>query len=279
MRWTTLFSLSIVLILLAGCFNAGYGTKEKAEQPEKEDANAGDIGEQGLLDILDEAEKSDKAEEQAEQPAEKEDAEDDDKESAEDSADESSEEDSEESIAAERPAEKGLIRKEITSDITVTEGQVVEIKLKAYDPDGDKLVYTYGKPLDQNGRWQTKVGDEGVHSIDVVASDGKSRTVKTITVRVTHKNRSPIIEPLQKIVVNEGDTISLAPRVKDPEGTNIKVAFSGWMTEARKKTGYDDAGTYRVTITVSDGEFDATSYVDIEVRDVNRAPVFEAIVG
>ncbi len=50
------------------------------------------------------------------------------------------------------------------------------------------------------------------------------------------------------------------------------------MTEPRKKTGYDDAGTYRVTITASDGELQSTSYVDIEVRDVNRAPVFEAVV-
>jgi hypothetical protein len=51
------------------------------------------------------------------------------------------------------------------------------------------------------------------------------------------------------------------------------------MTEAKKKTAFDDAGSYRVTITATDGEFEANSYVDIEVRDVNRAPVFEAVVG
>lgn len=266
MRWTTLFSLCVVLTLLAGCFNAGYGAQEKGEQPEKEQQeskDAGAIGEQGLLDILDEAEDEKKAasEKPEAKSAEKEDAE---RPAAEE---------------AEDADEKVLIRKDVTSDITVMEGQLVEIKLKAYDPDGDKLTYTYGKPFDQTGRWQTKVGDEGVHSVDVIASDSKTRTVKTITVRVTHKNRPPVIEPLQKIVVNEGDTISLAPRIRDPEGTNVKVSFGGWMTESKKKTGYEDAGSYRVTITASDGEFEANSYVDIEVRDVNRAPVFEAVVG
>lgn len=265
MRWTTFLGSILIMAMLAGCYNSSYGSEEKAEQkgdalqPE-EQKDAGAIGEEGLLDILEEAEKADDTDDKADERAK-------------------------ETEAGEAPAEvaaarKPLIRQEsdVTSDLTVMEGGVVELKLKAYDPDGDKIVYTFGKPLDQNGRWQTKVGDEGAYKVDVTASDGKSKTVKTITIRVSHKNRPPVIEPLQKIIVNEGDTINLAPRIKDAEGGNYKTAYSGWMTEPRKKTGYDDAGTYRVTITASDGELQSTSYVDIEVRDVNRAPVFEAVV-
>lgn len=266
MRWTTFLGSILIMAMLAGCYNSSYGSEEKAEQKgeagealqQEEQKDAGAIGEEGLLDILEEAEKADDTTDKK--------------------ADEGAQE-TEEAPAEAAAAPKPLIRQEeVTSDLTVMEGGVVELKLKAYDPDGDKIAYTFGKPLDQNGRWQTKVGDEGTYKVDVTASDGKSKTVKTITIRVSHKNRPPVIEPLQKIIVNEGDTINLAPRIKDAEGGNYKTAYSGWMTEPRKKTGYDDAGTYRVTITASDGELQSTSYVDIEVRDVNRAPVFEAVV-
>lgn len=261
MRWTTFLGSILIMAMLVGCYNSSYGSEEKAEQPgdalqPEEQKDAGAIGEEGLLDILEEAEKADDKDDKADEVADK------------------------KIESREAAAPKPLIRQEeVTSDLTVMEGGVVELKLKAYDPDGDKIAYTFGKPLDQNGRWQTKVGDEGTYKVDVTASDGKSKTVKTITIRVSHKNRPPVIEPLQKIIVNEGDTINLAPRIKDAEGGNYKTAYSGWMTEPRKKTGYDDAGTYRVTITASDGELQSTSYVDIEVRDVNRAPVFEAVVG
>lgn len=265
MRWTTFLGSILIMAMLAGCYNASYGSEEKAEQKgdalqpeEKKDAGA--IGEEGLLEILEEAEKTDdKKDDKADETADK-------------------EIEPREAAAAPKPLIRQDRESDVTSDITVMEGGVVELKLKAVDPDGDKIVYTFGKPLDQNGRWQTKVGDEGVYKVDVTASDGKSKTVKTITIRVSHKNRPPVIEPLQKIIVNEGDTINLAPRIKDAEGGNYKTTYSGWMTEPRKKTGYDDAGTYRVTITASDGELQSTSYVDIEVRDVNRAPVFEAVV-
>ena len=263
MRRTTFLGSILLIALIAGCYNAGYGSEQKEAQkngeelqPEQKDAGA--IGEQGLLEILEEAE------------AEKGDTK---------TADAKAPEKIPAPEAAKAAAPKPLIQKgDVTSDITVMEGGVVELKLKAYDPDGDKITYTFGRPLDQTGRWQTKVSDEGVYKVDVTASDGKSKTVKTITIRVTHKNRPPVIEPLQKIIVNEGDTINLAPRIKDAEGNNIQVAYSGWMTESRKKTGYDDAGTYRVTIIATDGELQSTSYVDVEVLDVNRAPVFEAVV-
>ncbi len=265
MRLTTLFSFCLVLILLAGCYNAGYEETEKKEAgPEEQQNDDRDLGEQGLLDILEEAEKG------GEEAVVKEPL------TPEPSAE--TKEEAEEAVE-EEPESKGLMQKgDVTSDITVTEGELVEIKLKAYDPDGDKLTFTYGPPLDQNGRWQTRIGDEGTHKIDVTVSDGRSKTVKTITVRVLHKNRAPVIEPLPKIVVNEGDTINLAPRVRDSEGQPVKVTYSGWMSEARRTTGFDDAGNYRVTITASDGELEATSYVDIEVKDINRAPVFEAVI-
>ncbi|MDO8643318.1 MAG: hypothetical protein Q7R76_07150 [Candidatus Woesearchaeota archaeon] len=266
MRWTPFFSCVLIMVLLAGCYNTGSSDEKttQGEELQKEDQkDAGAIGEQGLSDILDEAESD--AEPGEARPEE--------------SAKSPEGQPTGEAKAELAETQKQRIQKEVTSDLTVLEGGVVELKLKAYDPDGDKLTYTYGKPLDQNGRWQTKVGDEGVYKIDVTVSDGKTKTVKTITVRVTHKNRSPTIEPLQKIVVNEGDTVNLAPRVKDSEGANVQLTFSGWMTEPRKTTGFDDAGNYRVTITASDGELQATTAVDIEVKDVNRAPVFEAVIG
>ncbi len=217
MRWTTFLGSILIMAMLAGCYNSSYGSEEKAEQKgeagealqQEEQKDAGAIGEEGLLEILEEAEKADDTDDKTDEKAD----------DTADEADEDADNQAEPREAAAAPkSPKPLIRQDrqesdVTSDLTVMEGGVVELKLKAYDPDGDKIVYTFGKPLDQNGRWQTKVGDEGTYKVDVTASDGKSKTVKTITIRVSHKNRPPVIEPLQKIIVNEGDTINLAPRI------------------------------------------------------------------
>lgn len=161
---------------------------------------------------------------------------------------------------------------------TVTEGGLISFpKLKAVDPDGDKIAYTFSQPLDANGKWQTKVGDAGEYFATITASDGKTKATQKVKLVVIAKNRPPVIEDIAAVVVNEGDTVKLAPVVTDPEGDDVAVAFSGWMDTDTKSTKFGDAGKYVVTVTANDGTSTATKKVTVIVKKVNRAPVLESI--
>ncbi len=59
-----------------------------------------------------------------------------------------------------------------------------------------------------------------------------------------------MLDPISDIAVNEGDTVTLNPTATDPDGDALTYTYSGWMTSASYTTGYNDAGTYTVTVTV-----------------------------
>ena len=46
--------------------------------------------------------------------------------------------------------------------LTVNENEVVRLKLKANDPDNDKVTYSFSQPLNDLGVWRTKYGDAGL---------------------------------------------------------------------------------------------------------------------
>src|SRR3989344_5666861 len=49
--------------------------------------------------------------------------------------------------------------------IKVTEGQLISFpNLKAVDPDGDTILYTFSAPLNTSGQWLTKEGDAGEYN-------------------------------------------------------------------------------------------------------------------
>ncbi|MFH1439102.1 MAG: hypothetical protein ABIG89_00930 [Candidatus Woesearchaeota archaeon] len=155
---------------------------------------------------------------------------------------------------------------------TYTEGELVRIIAKATDKDKDDVTFTFSEPLDNNGEWQTNVGDAGTYFASVTASDGKSKVSKKVKIVITPKNKAPVLEVASKMVVKEGDTIILNPKATDPDGDKVTFSYTGWMTSNTKKTGYNDAGSYGVIITASDGKLTATKSVGIEVEDVNRKP-------
>jgi nitrogen fixation protein FixH len=156
----------------------------------------------------------------------------------------------------------------------VMEGDMVNFpNLKATDPDGDPIKYTFTTPLNAQGEWQTKKGDAGEYKVTITASDGQNTVSQDILIVVKSANKAPIIQIAPEIKVKEGDTVTLNPSVTDAEGDKVDVKISGWMTTRTYATNYDDAGNYIVTITASDGQNTVSKDVKILVENVNRAPV------
>ena len=163
------------------------------------------------------------------------------------------------------------------ASVGVEEEKIVSIKAKVSDSDGDNVTITYGKPFDSQGEWKTRFGDKGVHDVEVTASDGKTKTVKTIKVTVTRINKAPVVKPISDVIVKEGETVTVVPDASDPNGDEVSIKWSGWMSSNTKKTDYDDAGTYTVTVTVSDGKLEAKETFKVTVLNYNRPPVITKI--
>lgn len=165
--------------------------------------------------------------------------------------------------------------KEITPNTLVkrvTEGDLVVFTLKATDPDGDTLSYAFTSPLNENGRWQTKIGEAGDYDVNETASDGKINTTRTVRIIVEKYNHAPSISIKDTVFVKEGETVSLDPVITDADNDAINVYYSGWFKSSSYTTNYLDAGTYIETITASDGKLTTRKNVTIIVTNVNRPP-------
>ncbi len=160
--------------------------------------------------------------------------------------------------------------------ITKTEGDLVILAPEAVDPDGDTVSYSFTKPFDSQGRWQTNYGDAGNYTVIVTATDSKGASTSTpVLVVVQRANRPPSVRCPERIVVKETDTVSIDCAVSDPDNDTVTLTYTGWMTGQNYTTTYDDAGTHLVTVTASDGHgHTVVSNVNVTVQDVNRPPVF-----
>ena len=161
-----------------------------------------------------------------------------------------------------------------TFDIVAIEGELIELDLNIYDPDGDDVTVTYSEPFDNEGKWQTERGDAGTYDVVVRATDGEETTTVTIPVVVEVDNQPPVLEVPEVIEVDEGETVFIEVEAYDPDGDEVTITFSGWMDSDTYTTNFDDAGTYIVTVTASDGIDQVSKDVTIIVNDVNRPPVF-----
>ena len=156
--------------------------------------------------------------------------------------------------------------------LEVLETEWVNLQAKVSDQDKDKVEYSFSPPVDKTGKWKTNYGDAGDYIITITASDGKSTTKKNVLLAVKKKNVAPIIEPIPSLTVKEGETISLTPKVSDPNKDQVKVTISKPLESGTWKTDATSAGVYNVEIKATDGEFETKALTQLTVTDVNQAP-------
>ncbi len=102
-------------------------------------------------------------------------------------------------------------------DVLATEGDLIEIPISAFDPDGDRLFYFAdnlppGAVFDSFGqtlRWRPGGNDAGVYeNVKLIASDGFVETSVTFEIVIANNNVAPILAPVADRTLNEGDAIS-----------------------------------------------------------------------
>ncbi|MBI2661627.1 hypothetical protein HYX09_05185, partial [Candidatus Woesearchaeota archaeon] len=168
------------------------------------------------------------------------------------------------------------------NDVTVKEGETVEIKPEYSDPDGQKVKISYSGWLD-TGTYKTSFDDQGAYYVKVTASDGILETYRHVKVTVVDTNREPVFAPMQSQSVFENSTLQIRLLASDPD--NDKMEFSVKNPPQNSKMdgnvftwtpSYDFASngsrSMDLQFEVSDGKSGAKSTAQIEVKDANRKP-------
>ena len=172
---------------------------------------------------------------------------------------------------------------------TDAEGATVNVTLAASDPDGDALTFdATGLPSSLTIDATTGLISgplpytaAGTYPVTVTVTDGLASDTRTVTWTVTDTNRAPTLTDPGAQTDAEGATVNVTLAASDPDGDALTFDATGLPSSLTidATTGlisgplpYTAAGTYPVTVTVTDGLASDTRTVTWTVTDTNRAP-------
>ena len=120
----------------------------------------------------------------------------------------------------------------------IDETQKISLGLKTEDPDSDNLVYTFSKPLDKNGEWQTSYGDAGEYAATITVSDGTESTSENITIIVHRKEEKPSINLVspqdESVSIDAGKEIKFEAKASDLNNDNLSYK---WAVDGQEVSG------------------------------------------
>ena len=165
----------------------------------------------------------------------------------------------------------------------VNEIDELDFRVTASDLNEPKLAYSWtldGNKVSNDSvyKFKTSYFDAGLHAVKVEVTDGISKAIRAWSVKVNNVNRPPILKPLQDIVVNENELVTISPEATDPDGDKLTFYTSKPVGDDCKwLPSYADSGDYIITVIATDGTDRVKQNMKITVKDVNRKPVINSI--
>ena len=177
-----------------------------------------------------------------------------------------------------------------TSKSSILEEKLYTYKIKANDPDGDKLEYSLsntpeGLSLFRNKiSWKPSYKQAGQYTFTIIVSDGKSEAEELVVLDVINANRTPQWGSNKLSDMNEGEILSRQIQASDDDEEKLKffltagpkgmkLSESGLLTW---KLGYESAGEQVLDIVATDDIDQIKLRLKFNVSNVNRAPLFNA---
>ena len=187
-------------------------------------------------------------------------------------------------------------------DQATPEGTPITLNLAGYfsDPEpADTLAYQVTTDYTQNDIQVAISGSQvtftptdqewaGQHTFTAVASDGTfSVPSNPFTVTVTPVNDAPqitgFIPANLNPAISEGDSLAFSVTATDPDNAVLGYVWTldsqpvSSATAYNYITGFTDAGAHTIKVTVSDGQLTASNTWNVQVNNLNRAPVLASI--
>ncbi|WP_318476210.1 M66 family metalloprotease [Photobacterium leiognathi] len=171
---------------------------------------------------------------------------------------------------------------------TVIINTAFSVSVSAQDKDNDVLIYRIVNPVSwakidaQTGVITGKPTAIGKHRLNIEVSDKKAKTFVSVVIN-TVVEPTPVLTVTGKMTAKTRQPFTGQIAAKDPNAKPLHYALSGqpsWMqinptTGVLSGTpGRDDDGEFTFSVTVSNGEQQVTSSVQIVVEDVNKAPTW-----
>jgi hypothetical protein len=166
------------------------------------------------------------------------------------------------------------------SDKSVNEGSSLSFQASATDPDGDAIIYSAeGLPsgatfANQTFNWTPGYDQAGTCQVTFTATDGQAQNSQTVNITV-NVNRAPVLTAISDKSVNEGSLLSFQISATDPDGDAITYSAEGLPNGAtfagqtfNWTPGYDQAGTYQIIFTATDGQAQDSQTVNLTVNNV-----------
>ena len=158
------------------------------------------------------------------------------------------------------------------TSIETTPGQKVEFEVKASDKDGDTVTLTAsGLPEGatfENGTFTWESAKKGEYTVTFTASDGKDKTTKTVTIKVTSAS-----EALDRLIAE----VEVAGFTKDTLTETVWNTLQDALKQAKEVAGKDEASADEITkaVTGLQSAYDAAKG-EKEAREALESYVKEA---
>jgi outer membrane protein OmpA-like peptidoglycan-associated protein len=178
------------------------------------------------------------------------------------------------------------------TNATIKQDETTTVRAGAVDPDGDTLTYTWTT----TGGKVTGTGDTvtfdatgvapGKYTVTATVSDGKHQVTCSSEITVVKKNLPPTVECLPaNTTITLGESATITAKATDPNNDTLTYRWTvnGQPLAADTPTvtfGSEgrQPGTYKVDLTLSDGELTANCSVTVTVRErPNRPPTIECL--
>ncbi len=177
---------------------------------------------------------------------------------------------------------------------SILEGATLSFTVSATDADGDSLTYSAsGLPAGASVNsstgafsWTPAFNQSGSYSVTFTVSDGSASDAETMSITVTNVNQPPVLDPIGAQSLAEGDSYNLIIHASDPDNNPLTYSASNlpagavFIPSTRSFSwipGNDQAGTYQVLFSTSDGSLSDSENVIFTVGNGNEAPVLNSI--
>ncbi len=150
-----------------------------------------------------------------------------------------------------------IVVQNVSCPLAAYEGSLVQLSPAAFDPDPEigpagRLLWSFGPPFDEFGRWQTVKGQRGIFPFWVSVSDGELTDTKHSCVELLVNNRNPIVLPMKDVYIIRGDSAKLSASCYDPDGDPVSISYK-FNGKDVAFIMYEPPGVYDIEAVCTDG--------------------------